>query len=223
MIRQMTLDDFRQALELLDSKLKELPKDEHHGLPITIHAIGGFALMYHNVRVSALTTDIDTVTVDYPPAVENAIKEVSVELGITDDWLNNYNVLDNDVEAIEIMLLPRWEKSAWEFDNIDLSVADLEALLRSKLMAADTDRESDRVQDYPDLLDICVALGCDSMDEVVRQCETMDIDLKKEYPWNYERLQKDIEQAYNAWEKIQQLIEAQLAGQSVQQAQIYKA
>jgi hypothetical protein len=53
----MTLDEFKQALEALDSKLQGLPKEEHLRFPIAIHAIGGFALMYHNVRISALTSD----------------------------------------------------------------------------------------------------------------------------------------------------------------------
>jgi hypothetical protein len=201
--RQITLDEFKQALQLLDSKLKKL-HENNSGLPIAINAIGGFALMYHNVRVSALTFDIDTITMNYSSDVENAIKEVSVELNIADDWLNNYNVLENDIKTIEAMLRPRWEKSNWEFEKIELSVADLEALLRSKLMAAEDDRLTDRMQDYPDLLAICVALGCDSIDEVVEQCEVMSIDLQKEYPWNYKRLQKDIEQAYKDWEKNHQ-------------------
>ena len=196
MAKQITLGDFKHALANLDCKLQELPAVEHSGFPIAIRAIGGFALMYHNVRVSAITSDIDTVTVDYSPAVENAIKEVSNELGIANDWLNNYNVIENDVKTIEAMLMPRWDKSDWEFNNIELSVANLETLFRSKLIAADDDRLTDRAQDYPDLLAICVALGCDSIDEVVEQCEVMDIDLQNEYPWSYERLQKDIKHAY---------------------------
>ena len=55
MKKQISLGNFKQALETLDCKLQELPFDEHSEFPIAIRAIGGFALMYHNVRVSALT------------------------------------------------------------------------------------------------------------------------------------------------------------------------
>ena len=116
MAKQITLGEFKQALEKLDCKLLDLPENERSEFPIAIRAIGGFALMYHNVRTSGMTYDIDTVTVDYSPAVENAIKEVSNELDIADDWLNNYNVLENDIKTVETMLLPRWEKNQPDTD-----------------------------------------------------------------------------------------------------------
>ena len=203
MEKQVTLGVFLEALGLLDSFLSKLPRNGETQLPIDIRAIGGFALMYHNVRVSAVTADIDSVTSDYPSIVVDLVKEVATELDMVSDWLNNYNVLDNAVDAIAALLQPRWEKSEWHFDNINLYVADLEALLRSKLLAAEDDKITGRAQDYPDLLAICVALGCDTFGEIIEQCEVMGINLMVEYPWNHERLVRDIEVAYRDWERDQ--------------------
>ena len=186
----VTIDKFKDALHLLDNKLVLLNDDEFPQRVIYIKAIGGFALLYHSVRTTGVTGDIDTITPDYPASVIRCIQEVSEELSMNDDWLNNYNVLDNDVATIEQLLDPFWESVDYGLKSIILWVADLETLLRSKLIAAEDDRITNRIQDIDDVREILKKLNCITLEQVLEYCKKIEIDLLNDYPWNYSRLLK---------------------------------
>ena len=53
---ECTLDDFKDALEALNDKLK------NHHITIEIRAIGGFAMLYNKLRSGGYTMDVDTAT-----------------------------------------------------------------------------------------------------------------------------------------------------------------
>jgi len=178
------LQTFRQSLKVLDEKLE--------GEKIEIRAIGGFALLFHKVRQTGSTRDIDSVTRDYSPRVQKLIKEVAEEasetLQVEEGWLNNDNVFDNDIESIEAMLEPFWEKVEWGFSNITLYVADIETLFRAKLLASEDDNLTGRTQDLPDLVDIFFKEGKRTLGDCVDYCTKLDISLEKDYPRVYSRL-----------------------------------
>lgn len=147
-----TAVELENALALLDEKLERLGVQQ----PIEIKAIGGFALLKHGIREEerAYTVDIDTVTRDYAAQVVAAIEEVATETQLDSDWLNNYNVMDNDPEHVESMLDAKWLPQDLGLRNIDVSIASIETLTRSKIIASDNAEFSERLQDVPDLLDL---------------------------------------------------------------------
>jgi hypothetical protein len=174
---EITKDEYITALLYLDMLLKDI--GEH----MSIKAIGGFALLWHSVRGTGYTADIDSLTADFKPEVIACIEEAARVMDLPEDWVNNYNVLENDVESIEIMLDPFWERASIGAENIQLWIADLETLLRSKLMAAEDSELTGRAQDFPDLMDIFSKIGCFSL----RACqdyteENLFINLPMEYP-----------------------------------------
>ena len=112
--------------------------------PIEIHAIGGFALAFRNIREDGLTRDIDTITPDYPPSLARLIVKVAELIGLEHDWLNNDAVGSIDgltsrdaVMRHDAMLDARYEEVPLGFKKITLRVADLGTLMRSKLYAVD--------------------------------------------------------------------------------------
>ena len=180
----MLLDDFKTALILLDHHLIMNPSVEN----MEIRAIGGFAMLYHNMRQNGYTADIDSLTVDWDTQQLILIERVASTLDLPSDWLNNYNVLDNDLETVENMIEPFWEFVDWNFKRIILKVADVETLMRSKLIASEDYPLTQRVQDFPDLLDILKRLNLHSTQEFRSFLEELDIDLDLEYPFVAEKL-----------------------------------
>lgn len=55
---ECSLDDFKNALEALNEKLKV------HHITIEIKAIGGFAMLYNKLRSGSYTMDVDTATME---------------------------------------------------------------------------------------------------------------------------------------------------------------
>lgn len=148
------LDD---ALRLLDHELDALGLDT----PLQMRAIGGYALMKHGVREDerAFTVDIDTVTRDYSAAVVQAIKTVAEQASLDEDWLNNYNVMDNDPDQVEEMIAAEWLPQPLGLRNIAVSIATIETLTRAKIIAVDNIEFSGREQDEPDLRDLLAHQG----------------------------------------------------------------
>lgn len=70
---ECTLDDFKEALEALNAKLKA------HHITIEIRAIGGFAMLYNKLRSGGYTMDVDTATRDMTEEVHALIREVADE------------------------------------------------------------------------------------------------------------------------------------------------
>ena len=181
---RITLMMFRTALLELDKKLISI--DEH----ITIKTIGGFALLYYGVRTVEYTADIDTISVDYNQNVLKCIEEVANELNLPRDWINNYNVLDNDTETVELILDPFWNRAKWGLKNIELYIADLDTLLRSKLLASEDDSQTNRLQDFPDLIGILRKVGCFDLEDCKKYVGYLDLDLERDFPSVYCRLKK---------------------------------
>lgn len=86
-----SLAQLEQALTRLDARLQTLDLPA----PVTVRAIGGFALMKHGIRAAdrAFTVDIDTLTEDFAPEVKTAIRDVAAELNLERDW--NDSMIDD--------------------------------------------------------------------------------------------------------------------------------
>ena len=149
MIRKLNVDELIGVLQELDRELAE---------PIVIRAVGGFALAWRNVREEGLTADIDTITDDYPAAVEQAIGRIGAKHGLDPWWLNNDAAADDAEYLIDSMDL-RWELVECGFSHISLYVADLESLLKLKLSAVEDSTLSGRVRDLDDTVHLLKALG----------------------------------------------------------------
>ena len=80
---ECTLDDFKDALEALNEKLKA------HHFTIEIRAIGGFAMLYNKLRSGGYTMDDDTATSDMTEEVQVLIREVAEEKELDENWINN--------------------------------------------------------------------------------------------------------------------------------------
>lgn len=181
---EMRFDDFAAALKVLDGKLADT------GTSIEIKAIGGFALLYHDIRKYGYTVDIDTVTHDYDKDVLETIEGVAKDLELPPDWLNNYNVFENDPDLVEMMLHAEWrEDERIELNNIKLYVATLDTLFMSKAIASEDAHETKRMQDIPDLSDLIKVMGITSIDQVDKRFP----DIKDFYPRSFEIIRKIIE------------------------------
>jgi len=180
-----TLDIFKEALQKLDGLLELNPKVS----PIEIKAIGGFAMLFYGMRHSMKTQDIDSVTPDWDEDQIKLIERVAVVMDLEADWLNNYNVMDNDVEAVEIMLEPFWDKIDWGLKRVQLYVGDTETLLRSKLLATEDSEQTGRQQDLPDLISILSNLKILTRERFVATVEDMGMDAETEFPYALEVLE----------------------------------
>lgn len=158
------LDD---ALSRFDERLGELQIDE----TVEIRAIGGFALLRHGVRKgeNAVTVDIDTVTRDYQARVVEVIQEVAREKNLDVDWINNYNLMDEDPHHVESMIGAEWLPRDEGLINVDLRVATIETITRAKIIAAADSELSGRTQDRPDLIELIEHQGIKSLREFDRK------------------------------------------------------
>ena len=173
-IDKMDKNQFITALKMLDEKLDRImDKDQ---TPVKIRAIGGFALLMHNLRDQG-TADIDTLSETFSPEIRAVIKEVGEEQDLLhpDEWVNNDMVLDDEyLEDILYQLDPTWEETEIDLRNIDLKIADIETVLRSKFDSIEFQYEikgnkirkfSIRPQDIPDILNILKRKGITTPEE----------------------------------------------------------
>ena len=181
MLHQCTINDFEKALSILDKKLTR------ENLRIEIKAIGGFAMMYYGIRVNGYTMDIDTLTNEYSSKVLELIHEVGKEAAIDRDWLNNdcaglegfMSILGNEI---------KWLPSKYEFQMIDLCVADIKGLIRSKAKAIHDGGLVPRSTDKKDILDALAYVGIGNIEELNANQEYSFI--SEEYQRCYEFLKK---------------------------------
>ena len=153
MFKNSSLADFEKALETLDDKLENICVDK-----IEIKAIGGFAMMYYGVRENGFTIDIDSLTKGYDEKVRNAIKETGIELEIDEDWLNtDCAMLDGFLDDLSNKIV--WQNSKYNFKHIDLKLADIEGLIRSKAKAVNDGGLVPRSTDKKDLLALLENVG----------------------------------------------------------------
>lgn len=132
---RLSLKDFMSAIRELDQRLPQ---------PIEIRAIGGFAMLWHGLRETGVTGDIDTVTPTYPQEVQRSIDEVGGELGFPPDWINNDSVLSldgettwDDVDAFDEIVEARYVRQEIGTANVTLYVADLATLAKAKAYAVE--------------------------------------------------------------------------------------
>lgn len=165
-------DEFVDVLRMLDEKLDS----RGYRGKVDIHAIGGFALSWHGIRESG-TGDIDTVTASYPDDVVECIREVGREADISENWLNNDCVLtydpddivgDEDVCFHDSALGASYGDSGVGFSHIDLKVADIDTLVRSKVEAVNLGFGSTRTsKDLVDLGKLFQSQGIGSLKQAV--------------------------------------------------------
>ena len=153
MLNTHTLDDFINALLRLDARLKALNADV-----LKVRVIGGFAMMFHGVREEGLTIDIDSLTPAFDQSVLDEIKAVGNELGLYDDWLNtDCATLDGFLNDLAPQIT--WLDTDYPLERIDLKVADLEGLARSKAKAVHDGGLVPRSADKKDLLSLLNTMG----------------------------------------------------------------
>lgn len=153
------LEQFEDALHDLDAELRRLDLDG----PIPVRAVGGFALLVHDLRDDGYTVDIDTITDTYPAPVRDAINRTAARLQLERDWINNMAAgesADETLAMLDAVFVPQ----DFGLERIELSVADVPTLTRAKAIAVDTDALSGRTRDWDDLLALLERQGIDDYD-----------------------------------------------------------
>lgn len=174
-----SLEDFEKALQMLDVKLEEI----NHP-PIVVQAIGGFAMLYRGIREHGYTIDIDSLTKDFDKPVKDLIRQVGKELDLDADWLNtDCATLDGFLTELEPEI--RWEKANYEYKNIDLYVADIIGLLRSKVKAVHDGGLVPRSTDKKDMLSLLRMINILNIDELEKQESLQFIEEKHERCYQY--------------------------------------
>ncbi len=185
MERNSSLEDFEKALVLLDNKLEKL-----HNVRIKIRAIGGFAMMYQGIRKNGYTIDIDSLTFEFDDKVCELIKEVGAELGLENDWLNtDCSMLDGFLDELAPVII--WEDTKYEFNNIDLKVADIWGLIESKAKAIHDGGLVPRSTDKKDLLALLRYIDIYSVEQIDMKKELERI--RNKYPRCYDYLNRILE------------------------------
>ena len=158
-MKKCNLEDFVHALQVLDEKLGAV------GQKIEIRAIGGFAMMYYGFRDNGYTIDIDSLTESFSDDVRYLISETAVELNIDEDWLNtDCSTLEGFLGDLSEKI--KWITSSYKFDNIELKVADITGLIRSKSKAIQDGGLVPRSTDKKDLLAGLSKIGINNIDQL---------------------------------------------------------
>lgn len=175
-----SLEDFEKALYRLDELLVE-----NNSEPIEVKALGGFAMMYYEVRENGYTVDIDSLTEDYDDSVIELIKNVGEQLELDADWLNTdcakldgyLDVLVNQIE---------WVPSKYSFEKIIVLIANEIGLLRSKARAVHDGGLVPRITDKKDLIALLKLQNVSCISELDMKNDLSFI--KNEYKRCYEYL-----------------------------------
>ncbi len=190
------LDDFKRAFEKLDieidKEIKSGDKELEELSPLIVKAIGGFALLYHELRIGAVTADIDS-TVGIPSCYKKIIKRVGKELDIPEDWLNDHS--KSDMALVE----GKWESISWKLRHIQVYVLNTRELMLDKCGWAErnlsgnmlTDR--DDVKDLNDFLGILWKLGIrySNIDELRTELSKFNFDID-DYPNVKQYIENDL-------------------------------
>ena len=176
---EKSLGDFNDALEALNEKLKE------SRITIEIRAIGGFAMLYNDLREGGYTMDVDTATKDMTAEVKTLIREVAEEKGLDEDWINNDSYKLTEVTDIIDKL--EWHSDN-SYSNILLYIAKIESLLLLKVRAVHFSGLVPRITDRTDVLDLLSFLGIHTISDVKKSPLTEYIE--KKYPRCFAFLEK---------------------------------
>ncbi len=125
------LEDFKESFQRLDELIGiEIGSSVNNEIidtdPLIVKAIGGFALLYHELRYSGVTADVDSVT-DIPDVYIKLIKRVGNEMNIPEDWLNDHS--KSDMANIE----SKWEAVDWNLKHIKIFVLNVKSLIIDKI------------------------------------------------------------------------------------------
>lgn len=168
----LTIDDFSSILHALDDSLSA----SGYGKRVTIHAVGGFAMLWHGLRTTGVTGDIDSITPDYDFTVSQHVAEVAKMFDLEPDWLNNDAVFtmddyvtEEDVECFDAMLEAHYDKIDFGLKLIDISVADLDTLAKSKAYAVNDIGIGRTGKDLDDLCNVFHKVGCDTLGRAVNR------------------------------------------------------
>lgn len=168
----LTFKDLIKALRLFDEALDLL----HQEKPVVIRATGGFAMLAHGLREGGVTADIDTVTPTFDERVQLAMRAVAIKLDLPEDWLNNdlvYSASDtvdqDDVDAYDALVGGAYDPAVNKFKHVELYIADLELLARSKALACRDIMAGRSVKDANDLADILDMMNLGSVEEACRE------------------------------------------------------
>lgn len=168
------LAEYNEALKKLNEKLISIDKS------IEIRAIGGYAMLYNELRTGGYTIDVDTATGDYPEDIISLVAEVAEEEGLEDDWLNN------DAYSLE-EVMGIYDEIEWiednSYSNIKLFVASEISMLKLKIRAVHFGGLVPRVTDQMDLLDLLSSIGIHNVEDLYKNEETKN--MKEKYPRSY--------------------------------------
>lgn len=184
----INLDGFKLALIDFDQEL-----EERDARPVTINALGGFALMCHDLRTERpITLDIDTCSPDFDEPQTEALHAVARRLHLPEDWINNQIVFsrgarttDDDCYALDTMLEATYlpaskiiepsenseiDEDFFNMSLVTLNITELPTLAKSKAYAVTSIGQGRTSKDALDFIDVLRALGCDTLSEA---CDRM--------------------------------------------------
>ena len=178
-----TLKTYDQLVELLYSFDKLLLERFGEEFKVTVQAVGGFALMFHGLRVERnLSRDIDSMT-ELPAKVYGLARTLDPSGWLNDDVSADYGLPEKFKAGLVFV------DSPFGFACIKLQVAVLESLMAMKLHAIDnmTRRGYDlntnpRVQDPLDVKEILRLYGVDNEQGFVREFPGLDCYIEAVYP-----------------------------------------
>ncbi len=123
------LEDFKHAFmlmdELIDNEINSGNDEYKETDPLIVKAIGGFALLYHELRLSAVTADVDS-TVMIPNCYKTMIKKTAKQLDMPEDWLNDHS--QSGIAAID----GKWDLISWNLKHIQIYVLNTRELMIDK-------------------------------------------------------------------------------------------
>lgn len=176
------LKTYEQLVELLKTLDKAIETQIGKNFKITVQAVGGFALMFHGLRINnPLSRDIDSMT-ELPSNVYKLALDIDPS-----GWLNDH-------VSVEYGLPKRHREnlvfvdSKIKFSCINLEIAVLESLMAMKLHALDnmtlrgyTKQTNPRTQDASDVKEIFNLYNIKSQEDFVREFPGLDCYLDKKY------------------------------------------
>lgn len=148
--------------------------DESGIPPVTIRAIGGFALMERGIRPKDAVTDIDYVGKGFGPEFDRIVDMVGLAHGLGRGWINNDGMLTGiTVRDFEYASGPLHFDHAVDVGPISIEVLETRDVLRMKLIAIDTSLmgcefggEFTRLKDVPDVIAIADSLHVTDFESV---------------------------------------------------------
>ena len=197
------LEDFKKAFfcldELISREIQSGNKEIIDNSPLEVRAIGGFALLYHELRTSMVTADIDNVMI-MPDCYRDIIKVVAKELDMPQDWLNNHSSAGIDAPTA------KWEKVSWNLKNIEIYVLDIKELLIDKCGWAEKNLSGSVMTDRDDTKDLNDFLGIlwrlnlvyNTIEELRERLLSFEIDIN-DYPYVKEYIENDLNDDGIVW------------------------